>query len=154
MAPNFYIHITLLQPHRQTVNDLPIRMYGVQNISVSNPASHLTPVIDCPDVICPQTPFSLRIKEEKGKTMTYTLAVVDEGLLDLTAFRTPNPWSAMNERQALGVRTWDMYDDVIGAYARCAYGRQHQRSQQRKDKPLHRHAPIMVRNVRSSGSAA
>ena len=117
MAPNFYIHITLLQPHRQTVNDLPIRMYGVQNISVSNPASHLTPVIDCPDVICPQTPFSLRIKEEKGKTMTYILAVVDEGLLDLTAFRTPNPWSAMNEREALGVRTWDMYDDVIGAYA-------------------------------------
>jgi Large extracellular alpha-helical protein len=117
MAPNFYLHITLLQPHRQTVNDLPIRMYGVQNITVSNPASHLTPVIDCPDVVRPQTPFRVRVKEEKGKAMTYTLAIVDEGLLDLTDFRTPNPWPTMNEREALGVRTWDMYDDVIGAYA-------------------------------------
>ena len=117
MAPNFYLHITLLQPHKQTVNDLPIRMYGVQNITVSNPASHLTPVIDCPDVVRPQTPFKVRVKEEKGKTMTYTLAIVDEGLLDLTNFRTPNPWPTMNEREALGVRTWDMYDDVIGAYA-------------------------------------
>ena len=117
MAPNFYLHITLLQPHKQTVNDLPIRMYGVQNVTVSNPASHLTPVIDCPDVVRPQTPFTVRVKEEKGKPMTYTLAIVDEGLLDLTGFRTPNPWTTMNEREALGVRTWDMYDDVIGAYA-------------------------------------
>lgn len=117
MAPNFYLHITLLQPHRQTVNDLPIRMYGVQNLIVNNPASHLTPVITCPDVVRPQTPFNIRVKEEKGRTMTYTLAIVDEGLLDLTAFRTPNPWPTMNEREALGVRTWDMYDDVIGAYA-------------------------------------
>lgn len=117
MAPNFYIHITLLQPHKQTVNDLPIRMYGVQNITVNNPASHLTPLIDCPDVVRPQTPFSVRVKEEKGQPMTYTLAIVDEGLLDLTNFRTPNPWPTMNEREALGVRTWDMYDDVIGAYA-------------------------------------
>ena len=117
MAPNFYLHITLLQPHKQTVNDLPIRMYGVQNVTVNNPSSHLTPVITCPDEVRPQTPFNIRVKEEKGRPMTYTLAVVDEGLLDLTAFRTPDPWTAMNEREALGVVTWDMYDDVIGAYA-------------------------------------
>ena len=48
--------------------------------------------------------------------MTYTLAIVDEGLLDLTSFKTPDPWKAMNEREALGVKTWDLYDDVIGAY--------------------------------------
>lgn len=117
MAPNFYLHITLLQPHRQTVNDLPIRMYGVRNVDVSNPDSHLTPVIECPDIVRPQTPFTIKVKEKAGKAMTYTLAIVDEGLLDLTAFKTPDPWTAMNEREALGVRTWDMYDDVIGAYA-------------------------------------
>ena len=117
MAPNFYLHITLLQPHKQSVNDLPIRMYGVQNVNVNNPASHLTPLIECPDVVRPQTPFTVRVKEEKGKPMTYTLAIVDEGLLDLTGFRTPNPWPTMNEREALGVRTYDMYNDVIGAYA-------------------------------------
>jgi len=49
--------------------------------------------------------------------MTYTLAIVEEGLLDLTRFRTPNPYQTFYAREALGVRTWDIYDDVIGAYS-------------------------------------
>ncbi len=49
--------------------------------------------------------------------MTYTLAMVDEGLLDLTRFNTPQPWNTFYAREALGVKTWDMYDMVIGAFA-------------------------------------
>ena len=48
--------------------------------------------------------------------MTYTIALVDDGLLDLTRFKTPNPWNTFYARQSLGVRTWDIFDDVIGAY--------------------------------------
>jgi uncharacterized protein YfaS (alpha-2-macroglobulin family) len=48
--------------------------------------------------------------------MTYTIAVVDEGLLGLTRFQTPNPWDHFYAREALAVRTWDLYDDVLGAY--------------------------------------
>ena len=48
--------------------------------------------------------------------MTYTLAVVDEGLLGLTRYRTPNVWNEFYKREALGVKTWDIYDYVIGAY--------------------------------------
>ena len=47
---------------------------------------------------------------------SYTLAIVDEGLLDLTRFKTPDPWNHFYAREALGVRTWDLYDDVIGAF--------------------------------------
>src|SRR5690606_27685323 len=48
---------------------------------------------------------------------TYTIAVVDEGLLDLTRFRTPDIHSAFYTREALGVKTFDVYDYVIGAYS-------------------------------------
>ena len=48
--------------------------------------------------------------------MAYTLAIVDEGLLDLTRFRTPDPWQAFNAREALGVNTWDLYNYVVGTY--------------------------------------
>ncbi|NJM94292.1 MAG: hypothetical protein HC842_06190 [Cytophagales bacterium] len=48
--------------------------------------------------------------------MAYTLALVDEGLLDLTNFKTPDPWSSFYAREALGIKTWDLYDQVIGAY--------------------------------------
>jgi uncharacterized protein YfaS (alpha-2-macroglobulin family) len=116
MAPNFYIHISLLQPHAQTVNDLPIRMYGILPVMISNKASVLSPQIDMPDVLRPETEFTVEISEKTGQAMTYTLAVVDDGLLDLTNFKTPDPWDAFYTREALGIRTWDMYDFVIGAF--------------------------------------
>lgn len=117
MAPNFYVHITLLQPHGSTANDLPIRMYGVQPVSVENKASHLTPVISAPEVIRPQKEFTVKVREKNGRPMAYTIAIVDEGLLDLTSFKTPDPWKAMYAREALGVKTWDLFDDVVGAFS-------------------------------------
>nr|MBP9557976.1 hypothetical protein [Parabacteroides sp.] len=56
------------------------------------------------------------VSEKNGREMAYTLAIVDEGLLDLTRFRTPDPWQAFNAREALGVNTWDLYNYVVGAY--------------------------------------
>lgn len=117
MAPNFYVHAALLQPHAQTANDLPIRMYGIEGAEVIDRRTILHPEIEVADEIRPQQEFSVRIRERDGKPMSYTLAIVDEGLLDITAFKTPQPWQAMNRREALGVRTWDMYDEVIGAFA-------------------------------------
>ena len=115
MTPNFYVFATMLQPHAQTVNDLPIRMYGVVNVGVENKNSILEPVIRMPDVLHPEKEFTLSVSEKSKKPMTYTLAVVDEGLLDLTAFKTPNAWSEFYAREALGVRTWDLFDRVLGA---------------------------------------
>jgi len=115
MAPNFYIFASLLQPHAQTDNDLPIRLYGVLNISVENSETKLTPVISMPDELRPEKEFSVSVSEKNGKDMTYTLAIVDEGLLDLTSFKTPDAWNDFYARQALGVRTWDMFDLVVGA---------------------------------------
>ena len=117
MAPNFYVHVTLIQPHERGDNDLPIRLYGVRPILVNDKDSHLEPVINMPDVLRPEEEFTVKVKEKNGKPMTYTLAVVDEGLLDITGYKTPDPWNAMYAREALGVSTWDLYDDVIGAYS-------------------------------------
>ncbi len=116
MDPNVYVHVTLLQPYQTTANDMPIRMYGVVPILVEDPASHLNPVIRMPSVLRPETTTTIRVSEKNNKPMTYTLAMVDEGLLDLTNFKTPDPWTHFNAREALGVKTWDMYDYVLGAY--------------------------------------
>ncbi|HMB99505.1 MAG TPA: alpha-2-macroglobulin family protein, partial [Flavobacteriaceae bacterium] len=59
----------------------------------------------------------IKVSEKNKKAMTYTIAVVEEGLLDLTRFKTPNAWDEFYKREALGVKTWDVFDDVIGAYS-------------------------------------
>ncbi|MBR6055282.1 MAG: alpha-2-macroglobulin [Bacteroidales bacterium] len=117
MAPNFYVNITLVQPYGSADNDLPLRMYGVQKVMVSNPASHLEPILKVADTIHPEEEFTISVSEASGKPMSYTLAIVDEGLLDITAFKTPDPWASMYAPVALGVKTWDMYDDVVGAFS-------------------------------------
>ena len=119
MAPNVYLHISLLQPHAQTINDLPIRMYGIAPVFVTNRQTVLQPQIQMPEVLRPETDFNVTVSEKSGKPMTYTLAIVDDGLLDLTNFKTPDPWNEFYSREALGIRTWDMYDNVLGASARA-----------------------------------
>jgi uncharacterized protein YfaS (alpha-2-macroglobulin family) len=116
MAPNVYVHVSLMQPHAQTVNDLPIRLYGVIPVIVDDPETHLRPTITMPSVLAPETKTSITVGEENGKEMTYTVAIVDEGLLDLTRYKTPEPWNHFYAREALGIKTWDVYDNVIGAY--------------------------------------
>ena len=117
MAPNVFINISLLQPHAITSNDLPIRLYGVIPMLVENPATKLEPIINMPDALQPESSYEIKVSEKNNKTMTYTIAVVEEGLLDLTRFKTPNAWDSFYAREALGVRTWDVFDDVIGAYS-------------------------------------
>src|SRR5690606_35521035 len=116
MAPNFYVNISLLQPHNATKNDMPIRMYGVIPISVENPERKLTPEIKSPESIRPNSNYTVVVSEKSNQPMTYTLAVVDEGLLDITNFGTPDIYNFFNQKQALGVNTWDIFNYVLGAY--------------------------------------
>lgn len=116
MMPNIFVHVTLVQPHAQTENDLPIRLYGMIPITVEDPATILKPVISMASQLRPDEASAIHVSEATGKPMTYTLAVVDEGLLDLTRFKTPSPHNQFYAREALGVKTWDMYDFVMGAF--------------------------------------
>ncbi len=115
-SPNVYVNVSLLQPHAQTINDLPIRMYGVIPVMVDDKNTILKPVISMTDVIKPEVKNSITVSEASNKKMTYVIALVDDGLLDLTHFKTPNPHDAFYAKEALGVKSWDVYDDVIGAF--------------------------------------
>ncbi len=116
MAPNFCIHVSLIQPYGQTQNDAPLRLYGVLPVLVENPETILKPVLETPAEIEPEAKYTIKVSEANKKEMTYTLAIVDEGLLGLTNFKTPDPHAVFYAREALGVKTWDLYDFVAGAY--------------------------------------
>lgn len=116
MQPNAYLFVSLLQPHGATVNDMPIRMFGVVPFTVISEESHLRPQLITTKEWKPESINQVTVSEQKGRAMSYTLAVVDEGLLDLTRFQTPDPWKTFYAREALGVNTWDLYNYVLGAY--------------------------------------
>jgi len=113
MAPNVHLHVTALQPH-QRANDLPLRLYGVKRMDVLDPKTHLAPLLEMPEEVRPESEVVMRVSEQGGSRMVYTLAVVDEGLLGLTRFRTPRLHPEFFARVGLSVLTWDLFDDVVG----------------------------------------
>lgn len=115
-SPNVYAHLSLLQPLGQVENDMPVRLYGIVNLMVENPQRRLLPQLEVPTTSEAGKPFTVGVSEKQGQPMSYMLAIVDEGLLDLTDFRTPDPHAFLNQREALGVSTWDMFEQVLGAF--------------------------------------
>jgi uncharacterized protein YfaS (alpha-2-macroglobulin family) len=115
MEPNVYCSISIIQPHEQTQNDRPLRMFGVIPLMVNDPDSHQEITLDMPEVLQPGKPFSCTIQTADQQPTQFTIAVVDEGLLNLTDFASPNAWSAFNRKERLGVETSDNYLYFIGA---------------------------------------
>jgi uncharacterized protein YfaS (alpha-2-macroglobulin family) len=117
MFPNFYVHVTLLQPHLQTQNDLPIRLYGITPVTVNDAKVVLQPKITAPENWQPESKVSFTVSEANGRPMAYTVAVVDDGLLGLTRFNLPNPRNTFYAREASFLKSWDLFRDIIGAYS-------------------------------------
>ena len=116
MMPNVYAFVSHVQPYEHSSNDMPLRMYGVIPIMVADPKTMLHPEIVVPDVLQPDKEFTVTVSEKDKLPMAYTIAVVDEGLLGLTRFVSPDPWKHFHQQEALAVQTWDMFDQVLGGY--------------------------------------
>ena len=116
MIPNVYVYVALIQPH-DVKNDLPIRLYGVVPVKVENKKLQLQPNIAVPETANTKKTLEVKVNEANKQAMTYTLAVVDEGILGLTNFATPNPYGYFNSKQSLSVRTWDNYASIVDAFS-------------------------------------
>lgn len=116
MMPNVYAFVSHIQPYDHSSNDMPLRMYGVLPVMVADPKTKLHPEVVVPDVLQPDKSFTVTVSEKDKLPMAYTIAVVDEGLLGLTRFKSPDPWEHFHRQEALAVQTWDMFDQVLGGY--------------------------------------
>jgi alpha-2-macroglobulin len=114
MTPNCYAVVSLLQPHDQSANDVPLRIYGVKPLAVEDFSTRLQLGMDAPQEIKPNEKFSVTVTSKAPQAATYTLAIVDEGLLDLTAFATPDPWKYFFAKLRLGVESRDNLDEILG----------------------------------------
>ncbi|MCY3767609.1 MAG: MG2 domain-containing protein [Gemmatimonadetes bacterium] len=115
MAPTAYVGVSVLQPYAQTMNDRPIRIYGVVPLNVSDPHTRQEIALRMPGELTPESAFQIQVETGDGEPAQFTLAVVDEGLLALTGFSTPDAWQSFYRKRRLGVVTHDVYSHVIGA---------------------------------------
>jgi uncharacterized protein YfaS (alpha-2-macroglobulin family) len=114
MVPNCYAVLSLIQPHSQAANDVPMRIYGVKPLAVEDFSTRLQLCLDAPAEIKPKQKFDVTVTSKSPEPATYTIAVVDEGLLDITGFETPDPWKFFFRKLRLGVATRDNLEEILG----------------------------------------
>ena len=105
-VPSTYISATLIKPHEN--NNLPLMVaHGYKMIEVHNPSNSLDIEIEAIEKSRSKTKQTIKIKTQPNTEMT--LAVVDEGILQLTNFQSPNPYDFFYQNRALEVESSDLY---------------------------------------------
>jgi hypothetical protein len=105
-VPNIYVTATLIKPHE--VSDIPLTVaHGFQNIKVEDKSRRIPLEITAQKSVRSKTHQVVRVKSIPGSYVT--LAAVDNGVLQVSDFKTPDPYSYYYQKRALEVNAFDMY---------------------------------------------
>ncbi|MBN2215007.1 MAG: alpha-2-macroglobulin family protein [Bacteroidales bacterium] len=105
-VPNVYITATLFKPHAES--DLPLTVaHGFAPVMVEDPANRLPLSVEAADKSRSGTKQKIKIKSSPNTPVT--IAVVDNGILQVTGYQTPDPYGFFYAKRALAVSSFDIY---------------------------------------------
>ncbi|MCF6270875.1 MAG: MG2 domain-containing protein [Melioribacteraceae bacterium] len=107
--PNIYISATLFKGHSERSETPFLVGHGYKSITVEQRTNWLPLQIAAPTKIEPRTKQKIKIKSLPEKDIFITLAVVDEGILQLNDYKTPDAYSYMYAKRPLSVESFDLY---------------------------------------------
>ena len=104
--PNVYITATLIKPH--DVSDIPLTVaHGYKSIMVEEKSRKMDVKIEASASVRSHTHQKVKVKAAAGSYIT--LAAVDNGVLQVSNFSTPEPYEYFYGKRALDVDGYDMY---------------------------------------------
>ena len=104
--PNAYITATLIKPHG--ISDIPLTVaHGFENVMVEEKNRKIPVEIMASKTVRSRTQQEVKIKAAPNSMVT--LAAVDNGVLQVSDFQTPDPYGYFYARRALAVNDFDMY---------------------------------------------
>ncbi|MFI5129045.1 MAG: alpha-2-macroglobulin [Chitinophagales bacterium] len=105
-VPNVYITATLIKPHE--VSDIPLTVaHGFQNIIVEEKSRKIPMEIIAKKNVRSKTHQRVTVKAIAGSFVT--LSAVDNGVLQISDFKTPDPYNYFYQKKALQVNAYDLY---------------------------------------------
>ncbi|MGZ8558179.1 MAG: alpha-2-macroglobulin family protein [Chitinophagaceae bacterium] len=105
-VPNVYITATLIKPHE--VSDIPLTVaHGFQNVTVEERSRKIPVEILAQKSVRSKTNQKVKVKATAGSYVT--LSAVDNGVLQVTDFKTPDPYNYFYQKRALQVMAYDLY---------------------------------------------
>ncbi|GAO42536.1 alpha-2-macroglobulin family protein [Flavihumibacter petaseus] len=104
--PNVYITATLFKPH--TTSEIPLTVaHGFINVPLQDGSRRLATEIVAPASSRSRLTQKISVKAPAGSRVT--LAAVDNGVLQVSGFNSPDPYAWFYSQRALGVNAYDIY---------------------------------------------
>jgi uncharacterized protein YfaS (alpha-2-macroglobulin family) len=108
-SPNAYCALTVIRPVTAGEQWTSHRGYGVVPVVVNNEV-HMTVIeVKAPAEVRPKDTARLDIQGPVGQPMEFSVALVDDAILRLTAFKTPDPYAFFYGKRMNALTTSDIY---------------------------------------------
>jgi uncharacterized protein YfaS (alpha-2-macroglobulin family) len=124
-----YVLVSVIQPRDPVSTPVPRRALGLVYVPLDPGARRLTVDLAVPAKVYSKAPFVVPLRVRglgQGQRARVTLAAVDEGILALTHFESPDPVAWYFGKRALGIDYRDDYgrimDANLGAPANVNFG--------------------------------
>ncbi|PLX30927.1 MAG: hypothetical protein C0600_07085 [Ignavibacteria bacterium] len=118
--PNAYITATLFRPHNGD-NESPFLVgHGFASMGVEKTSNRLPVRIHAPKRVKPGTTQTVTVTTAAERDVYITLAAVDEGILQITDYETPDPYETMYAKRALQVSAHDLYKFLLPEIVRSS----------------------------------
>lgn len=114
----FYVLATVITPRDAVTQPIPRRAVGIAHVPFNIDDRKLSVTVSVPDVVRPRQTLSVPIKVDgigRGDDVMLTLAAVDEGILRLTKFASPDPVKYYFGKKRLAVEIRDDYGRILNA---------------------------------------
>ncbi len=111
-----YVTASVLRPMDVAAGRNPVRALGLAHAAIDPGARKLSVSIDTTPEAAPRGPIEVAVKVDgvaSGETAWATIAVVDQGILNLTGFQAPDPSAFYFGQRKLGVGIRDVYGRLI-----------------------------------------
>ncbi|RZO67148.1 MAG: alpha-2-macroglobulin family protein [Parvularculaceae bacterium] len=112
----FYVLATIVTPRDAVDRPIPRRAIATTYVPFDMSDRKLKVQIETPDVVRPAGQIELPVKVDggvRGEDIFLTLAAVDEGILRLTKFTSPDPSGYFFGKKRLGVEIHDDYGRIL-----------------------------------------
>ncbi|MNF32921.1 hypothetical protein D3C84_137220 [compost metagenome] len=128
---DLYVSALVIRPGERKANVTPKRAVGVLHLPLDRTQRKLGLSLTVPEKMRPKQPLSVKIQAKNAdgsvpKQVHVLLAAVDVGILNITEYPTPDPYSSLFGRKAYGADQLDVYGQLIeagqGRLASLAFG--------------------------------
>ncbi len=115
---DLYVSALVIRPGERRTTDLPKRSVGLVHLPLDRENRRLALEIQVPDKVRPNRTLQVPVRVQRADgsipaNARITLAAVDEGILGLTRFKTPNPFHHFFQPREYGVEISDIYQKLI-----------------------------------------